>query len=460
MDLLQAQTSDSPIARDIYQCKMSGKEGSEDPFARRAKLQRSPPGRSYSLPGEMADDRDSSSEIATTELQGLPDVFGDVATKKRKAMSPTQGTVDASQEVDETEIGTQDRELVNEMRAQLSDLTRYANGLLKGKRLTVLQHGELINRISDLRSLARDFEVKISFLEGRLNERLKIERDLKSSVEAPMPKREATYAEMTAFPKLPGVKMRARPSRVVFVRSKDDKLTIDQVKDTIKESVKPSELGINVKRVTKTARGLMIETEGLEQLEKLEKCHVLTQKGLIVEKPKKRLPRLMIYDVEQTDNDDIIVEDIFTQNYEDSEIDKEVFKNEFRCVHKYKRKDPNDTRTNWVVECSARVRNLMRLRDRIYIGWQSCRLKDYNPLVRCFKCQSYGHTSRVCRGRECCPHCAGEHDITKCPRKGDPPRCANCVKVKKDHQHAVNDPKCTELQRATRIAFERIDYGV
>lgn len=430
-----------------------------NPFVRRSGVQRSPPGRSNSSPGGLMEERETTNEAMAAEAPILSDNISDTITKKRKAMSPASGAVEMSQEVDEVNESTQDRSLVEELRAQLNDMSKYVTGLLKGKKLTVLQHGQLTTRISDMRSLARDFEVKISFLEGRLNERLKIEKDLANTVDVAVSKRTATYADMTAYPKLPGTKMKAQPSRVVFVRSKDDKLTVEQVKDKIKETVKPSVLGINVKRVTKTARGVMIETEGVEQLEKLEKCSALQQKGLIVEKPKKKLPRLMIYDVDQAEKDDDIVEDIYRQNYSDSGLELDTFKSEFKCIHKYTRRDPNDKRTNWVVECSARVRNIARMRDRIYIGWQSCRLKDYSPLIRCFKCQLYGHTSRICRGRECCSHCAGEHDITNCPRKNDPPRCPNCVRVKKESQHAVNDPKCTELQRATRIAFERIDYG-
>lgn len=440
---------------------MSGDEREADPFRRKPRVQRSPPERSLSLPGDFVRDGEAAERTTVAEIHGTPEMFGENIPKKRKAMSPTQAVknVDLSGDVDDDDRNSEAKSLVDNMRGQLTDLSKYVTGLLKNKRLTILQHGEFSTRITELKALARDFAVKIAFLEGRLSERLHVEKILKSTPETLEQRKTATYAEMASYPKLPGIKAKAQPSNVVFVRSKDDKMNIETIKNVIKETVKPSQLGINVKRVTKTARGLMIETEGHDQLDRIEKCSALKNKGLIVEKPRKKLPRIMIYDVESADQEDTIVQDIYKQNFENSDLDLDAFKNEFRCVHKYRHKDLKDERSNWVVECTARVRNIVRTRERIYIGWQSCRLKDYNPLVRCFKCQSFGHTSRVCRGKETCSHCAGEHDIAHCPKKAEQPQCSNCLRAKKDPHHPVNSAKCPELQRATRIAFERIDYG-
>lgn len=57
-------------------------------------------------------------------------------------------------------------------------------------------------------------------------------------------------------------------AKVIFVKSEKDDIDIDQVKDVIKTSVRPGKLGVNIRRVVKTARGVMIEAESAEQLEK------------------------------------------------------------------------------------------------------------------------------------------------------------------------------------------------
>ena len=105
----------------------------------------------------------------------------------------------------------------------------------------------------------------------------------------------------------------------------------------------------------------------------------------MIEAPKKRNPKIMIYDIDAERAEQETIEDIYIQNVED-QISKDEFIKEFKCVHKYPNKNRGDKKANWVVECSARVRNLRRRRARLYVGWQSCRSKDYNPVARCYKC--------------------------------------------------------------------------
>lgn len=152
----------------------------------------------------------------------------------------------------------------------------------------------------------------------------------------------------------------------MFVRHSDEK-NLDDVKQLIKTSIKPSKLGVNIKRVVKTARGVLIETEGAAQLDKIRDCNKLKDNGLIFDKPRRRSPRLMIYDVDKD-----LINEIYEQNMCETGIDVENFTKEFKCVHRYKRKDPKDTRVTLVIECTARIHNILRSRDRLYIGWQSC----------------------------------------------------------------------------------------
>lgn len=51
---------------------------------------------------------------------------------------------------------------------------------------------------------------------------------------------------------------------------------------------------------------------------------------------------------------------------------------------------------NWVMESSPRIRNIMRGNggERIYLGWQACKVPDYRRISRCFKCLRFGHISK------------------------------------------------------------------
>ena len=147
-------------------------------------------------------------------------------------------------------------------------------------------------------------------------------------------------------------------------------------------------------------------------------------KGLVIEAPRKRCPKVMIYDMEADHDEKEIIDDIIVQNVDDL-TSREDFLKEFKCVHKYKNRNVNDTRPNWVVECSSRVRNILRRRDRLFVEWQSYCIKDYNLVVRCYKCLLYGHISKHCRGKQMCNHCTGEHDVKDYDKKDQQATCIN-----------------------------------
>lgn len=67
-----------------------------------------------------------------------------------------------------------------------------------------------------------------------------------------------------------------------------------------------------------------------------------------------------------------------------------------------------------------------KLSSRVYIGYMSYEVRAYvPPPLRCFKCQKYGHVAAVCRGKQKCGRCAGEHEYGKC-EEGAKLKCCNC----------------------------------
>ena len=98
-----------------------------------------------------------------------------------------------------------------------------------------------------------------------------------------------------------------------------------------------------------------------------------------------------------------------------------------------------------------RVSNLIRVilskqSDRIYVGSQPvCKVYDSFYILRCYKCQQFGHHSRDCKNDAKCGHCAENHETRVCTVKANPlsASCANCVESKNpDHKHTANDLQC------------------
>ncbi|GFX09455.1 putative RNA-directed DNA polymerase from transposon BS [Trichonephila clavipes] len=70
--------------------------------------------------------------------------------------------------------------------------------------------------------------------------------------------------------------------------------------------------------------------------------------------------------------------------------------------------------------------NSPKLPSNIKAGYLNCKLRPYIPnLLRCFKCQRFGHSQTSCRGQLTCSRCASVgHASTDCSLE---PKCINCL---------------------------------
>lgn len=66
------------------------------------------------------------------------------------------------------------------------------------------------------------------------------------------------------------------------------------------------------------------------------------------------------------------------------------------------------------------------LPDKVFVGYMSYDVRPFiPPPLRCFKCQKFGHVAAVCKGKQKCGRCAGDHEYGKC-EEGAPLKCCNC----------------------------------
>ncbi|XP_064611635.1 uncharacterized protein LOC135475327 [Liolophura sinensis] len=77
-------------------------------------------------------------------------------------------------------------------------------------------------------------------------------------------------------------------------------------------------------------------------------------------------------------------------------------------------------------KCMLLYFNSDALPEEVSLGYEIFPVKQYvPPAIRCFKCQSFGHISGECRGRQRCPRCGGPHTFDECHNL-DRPKCVNC----------------------------------
>ncbi len=56
-----------------------------------------------------------------------------------------------------------------------------------------------------------------------------------------------------------------------------------------------------------------------------------------------------------------------------------------------------------------------KLPEKVYIGFMCNDVRLYiPPPLRCFKCQRCGHIAAVCKGKQRCGKCGGDHEYGKC----------------------------------------------
>ena len=63
--------------------------------------------------------------------------------------------------------------------------------------------------------------------------------------------RDRSYAEVSKAPPVPritGAKKMIQQPKVVFIKSKDDKKNIEEVKQLVQTTIRPKDLGIKVKK--------------------------------------------------------------------------------------------------------------------------------------------------------------------------------------------------------------------
>src|SRR5699024_10137112 len=74
---------------------------------------------------------------------------------------------------------------------------------------------------------------------------------------------------------------------------------------------------------------------------------------------------------------------------------------------------------------------------RVCIGCSSCPVKCHIRVLRCFKCNRFGHCKRECRNEMTCTVCAGPHDTKTCTEHGV--KCTNCSWVNEKRMQRKQD---------------------
>lgn len=78
-------------------------------------------------------------------------------------------------------------------------------------------------------------------------------------------------------------------------------------------------------------------------------------------------------------------------------------------------------------------------RGNLLVALDSCRVYEDIYISRCFRCNSYHHTSKYCKNNVSCPLCSEPHDMKDCKVKNENLyKCSNCCNLKSKHKLDIN----------------------
>ena len=171
----------------------------------------------------------------------------------------------------------------------------------------------------------------------------------------------------------------------------------------------------------------------------------------IVEKQKKKDPRLMISDLDQDLlNKDSLMDAILSDK-------NEGIKRLHQSGHAINVIHVNIPGKYAVIKVAPEIRKIIAdNRDRIFLKLRQHIVKDRFYVTQCFHCQRYGHVagSVYCPNKDkspICAFCTGDHDTRQCKAKNDNElgrmKCVNCDVggSKEDRRYAKSHPASSFL---------------
>ena len=173
-----------------------------------------------------------------------------------------------------------------------------------------------------------------------------------------------------------------------------------------------------------------METDTVEHLQKLKNSMEIGRQ-FTVEEVNRAKPRIILYDVPTSLPEDMIQEMVFRQN----DLDIKWSKLDEECVLKFRMGPKEKELCNWVLQVSPAVRNTLLGKIRLSLDWQKCREL---VVTRCFKCQGFGHISRICKNEEVCSiYAEKKHNHRNCHSKEDKTKQKNALIARKLEEHVI-----------------------
>jgi hypothetical protein len=262
----------------------------------------------------------------------------------------------------------------------------------------------------------------------------------------------------------------SKERHVVIIKPSDNTKTSKETKNLVKQSLKPRQLKIGIKSTKFASKGgLVVECQTPEECDTLSEEITKNITGLNVERPTKKRPTIIVRNINPNISEKELLDCILENNKEISDYlmsSKSDINNEIKLRFKF-RKQTTKMSDKYCLEISPILRKTIMKSKTLFICWELCPVEDSLPIVRCFKCNGFGHKSNQCKSSdEICGHCNGGHKTSECQSDKSRSHCCNCEKSNKNPKlraklqtnHSSYSQSCPSLIRIKNLIKSRISY--
>lgn len=227
-----------------------------------------------------------------------------------------------------------------------------------------------------------------------------------------------------------------RKDHVLIVKPKND-TDRKSMKSAIKSSVNP--VTHPVKNLQDTARGDIVLFCNDEKSVAVIKRKLTDEVGdkYLINEPTAAKPKIKIvgFEDEFKENNDLL-KAITDQN-------KTLFDSSSVITVCEMKKMREKELFTAVVSLDVTTFKRVLVEGKLRIGWSICRVYEHVEVMRCFKCNAFGHIVKECKETDfTCPLCAGKHNLKECTAKPDDYKCINCTKANEKYNVNVNVNHC------------------
>ncbi|GBN36095.1 hypothetical protein AVEN_152052-1, partial [Araneus ventricosus] len=356
---------------------------------------------------------------------------------------------------DVTERGQEEKELESSIRITSShslkepspyeELARVTTAAVT--KLTALLHKSRVS--SDNRKLVQELQTLASVLFDKVEEN----GSLKAQVEMLQAENAALQAQLAA-------PRQQSPPALIPEQAQQTKVEgnfLRRSEESLIREVDLSKAKLGIKNIRKISRGgIAIECRSNKDLGKLLdeiNSNAKISTSLEARVPSKKLPRVILYDVEKT----VIKEQLLTKLVAQNDLNEKALKVLFSINSR------SHNKCHWVLEAQPSEFKKILKTGKLSFEWSRLSLREFVRPTRCYKCNAYGHISTKCEGKETCPRCGEEgHKSQECENEK---RCSACTAANEKHKkgwdtrHAATDSDCPTYWHGLAELKKRIFYG-